>query len=137
MNIAIVSFGKNPVLDSARKIFAKSLYNKGNIVKEINADLEKSPLVGFQYVIFLVDAGSLFSGGSYESFNKFLKEHDNINTNYAGIYINKRPFANKHFLRYMSLLESFGVIINSSGIIDGDKTAADFIENLKPVKLGA
>ena len=137
MNIAIIYLGKNRVLESSRKIFAKELYNKGNIVKEMNGLLEFTRLTGFQYIIFFIDAGSFLGKNMLGELDQFFKNVGTINTKFVSVYTNKRFMSLNTLTKYMAKIESQGIIIHSSDVIDSIKTSEIIIRNLEPVKPGS
>jgi len=134
MNIALINIGNNKLLIESSKIFAKDLYEKGNIVKETNGILDTPRVAGFQYLIFFIDAGKFLGKNYYEELNQFFENVGVITARYASVYTQKRMFSDRVLYRYMAKLESEGLIIHDSGIIDSLKNAEEIVKRLKPVK---
>ncbi|HOJ63912.1 MAG TPA: hypothetical protein PLE45_05775 [Spirochaetota bacterium] len=134
MNIALINIGNNKLLIESSKIFAKDLYEKGNIVKETNGILDTPRVTGFQYLIFFIDAGKFLGKNYYEELNQFFENVGVITARYASVYTQKRMFSDRVLYRYMAKLESEGLIIHDSGIIDSLKNAEEIVKRLKPVK---
>ncbi|MBQ3923093.1 MAG: hypothetical protein II707_07315, partial [Spirochaetales bacterium] len=109
MNIVLVNFGKNELLDQARKSFSKALYAKGHIVKELNGITDYGKIVGFQYAILFAEAGGLFRQNVIPAIETFLKNNENLCSKYISIYTHHKFQAEKWLCRYMSCLERFGI----------------------------
>ncbi len=134
MNIALINIGYNKLLIESSKIFAKVLYEKGNIVKEINGILDNPRVAGFQYLIFFIDSGKFLGKNYIEELEHFFKNTGIITAKYASIYCQKRVFSDRVLLRYMSKLENQGLIIHDCNVIDSLKKAEELVNKLQPVK---
>ncbi len=137
MNIAIIYISNDKLLNSARKIFAKDLYGKGNIIKEINGILENTRLTGFQYIVFFIESGFFIVKNRLKELDAFLKNIETMPSKFVSVYTNKKFLSNKYLLKYMSRLESEGCIIHSSDIIVDEKHSENISRNLHPVKFGS
>ena len=137
MNIAIIYISNDKLLNSARKIFAKDLYGKGNIIKEINGILENTRLTGFQYIVFFIESGFFIGKNRLKELDAFLKNIETMPSKFVSVYTNKKFLSNKNLLKYMSRLESEGCIIHSSDIIVDEKHSENISRNLHPVKFGS
>lgn len=134
MNIALINIGNNKLLADSSKIFCKDLYERGNIVKEINGILDTPRVAGFQYLIFFIDAGKFFGKNYFEELNNFFENVGVVTARYASVYTQKRLFSDRVLYRYMTKLESEGLIIHDTAIIDSLKSAEDRAKRLNPVK---
>jgi len=137
MNIAIIYIGNDKLLNIARKMFAKELYGKGNIIKEINGILENTRLTGFQYIIFFIESGFFIGKNRLKDLDVFLKNIETMPSKYVSVYTNKKFLSNKYLLKYMSRLEAEGCIIHSSDIIVDEKHSENICRNLSPIKSGS
>lgn len=134
MNIAIITIGHNKLLFKSSKLFAKVLYEKGNIVKEIHGISNNTRVSGFQYLIFFVDAGKFLGKNYLEEMNQFFKNSGLITAKYGSIYCQKRIFSDKVLGKYMAKLENEGLIVHDSDIIDSIRKAEEIVNKLNPVK---
>ena len=133
MNIVLVNFGKNELLEQSRKSFSKALYAKGHIVKELNGITDNGKIVGFQYAILFAEAGGVFRQNVITAIETFLKNNENLCSKYISIYTHHKFQAEKWLCRYMSCLERFGIIIHDSAVIKNVAEAEEMASRLEPI----
>lgn len=132
MRIGIVTTGENKTILSYKGIIEKSLLDKNHTIKHFNTK-DNDANVRFtveKHLIFLVDSGRLFGKDFSSELDSYLKLKGNINVNYCTLFINNRPFCGKVFLKYMSILEKHGFIIQYSDIINNDTEMKDASSSL-------
>ncbi len=130
MRIGIIEFGQNKIIHKLRVELVKKLAMQ-HYVKEIDLRDENEKLTGLNYLVVLADSSSIL-GKKYDTeMQSFFRKHGTITAKYASFFTNERLFINKLFVKYMTILEKAGLIMDMTDTIKNEDEIEEITANIK------